>query len=99
MVNDDASINDVVWDGPAFKAGISSGATLLAVNGQEYTRDALKQAITEAKGGTAPIVLTLKFQGGVRSVEVNYHDGLQYPHLVRVDGTPDSLSQIIAARR
>ena len=79
--------------------GVSSGATLLAVNGQEYTHDALKQAIAEARGGTAPIVLTLKFQGGVRSVEVNYHDGLQYPHLVRVDGTPDSLSQIIAARR
>ncbi|AVY68369.1 M61 family metallopeptidase [Xanthomonas translucens] len=99
VMNDDASINDVVWDGPAFKAGISSGATLLAVNGQEYTHDALKQAIAEARGGTAPIVLMLKFQGGVRSVEVNYHDGLQYPHLVRVDGTPDSLSQIIAARR
>ncbi|KLD79984.1 M61 family metallopeptidase [Xanthomonas hyacinthi] len=99
VMNDDASINDVVWDGPAFKAGISTGATLLAVNGQDYTREALKQAIAEARGGTAPIVLTLKFQGGVRSVEVNYHGGLQYPHLVRVDGTPDSLSQIIAARR
>ncbi|WP_369977674.1 M61 family metallopeptidase [Xanthomonas bundabergensis] len=99
VMNDDASINDVVWDGPAFKAGISTGATLLAVNGQDYTREALKQAIAEAKGGTAPIVLTLKFQGSVRNVDVNYHDGLQYPHLVRVDGTPDSLSQIIAARR
>ncbi|WP_045761632.1 M61 family metallopeptidase [Xanthomonas albilineans] len=98
VMNDDASINDVVWDGPAFKAGISTGATLLAVNGQDYSRDTLKQAIAEAKGGTAPIVLTLKYQGSLRDVAVHYHDGLQYPHLVRVNGTPDYLSQIIAAR-
>jgi hypothetical protein len=31
-------------------------------------------------------------------VPVDYHGGLQYPHLVRVPGTPDYLSQIIAAR-
>ncbi|WP_295922089.1 peptidase M61 [uncultured Xanthomonas sp.] len=99
VMNDDASINDVLWDGPAFKAGVSSGATVLAVNGQDYSRDTLKQAIADAKGGSAPIVLTLKYQGGVRDVPVNYHDGLQYPHLVRVEGTPDYLSKIIAARR
>jgi predicted metalloprotease with PDZ domain len=27
-------INDVRWDGPAFKAGVSAGATMMAVNGQ-----------------------------------------------------------------
>ena len=28
-------IEDVRWNGPAFKAGVSSGATLVAVNGHE----------------------------------------------------------------
>jgi hypothetical protein len=32
-------------------------------------------------------------------VPVDYHEGLQYPHLVRVKGTPDYLSEIITARR
>ncbi|HKT29707.1 MAG TPA: peptidase M61 [Dyella sp.] len=98
-MGDNGQINDVRWDGPAFKAGISTGATLVAVNGQNYSTDVLKSAITEAKTGTAPIKLLLKYQGGYRTVEVNYHGGLQYPHLVRVDGTPDYLDEIIAPRK
>ncbi len=92
-------INDVRWNGPAFKAGVSSGATLVAVNGKDYSREVLHDAIAAAKGGSAPIQLLLKYQGSFRSVPVDYHDGLQYPHLVRIDGTPDYLSQIIAVRK
>ena len=96
---DDASINDVRWEGPAFKAGISTGETLLAVNGQDYSRERLQQAITEAKDSQEPIRLTFKFQGGIHEVALDYHEGLKYPHLQRVQGTPDYLSQIIAAKR
>ena len=92
-------INDVNWNGAAFKAGVSSGATVVAVNGQDYSSDVLKEAITAAKGSKTPIQLLLKYQGGFRTVSVDYHDGLQYPHLVRVEGTPDYLSQIGAARK
>jgi predicted metalloprotease with PDZ domain len=96
---DKGEINDVRWNGPAFKAGVSTGATLVAVNGQDYSNDVLKSAITAAKNSKAPIQLLLKYQGGYRTVAVDYHDGLQYPHLVRVDGTPDYLSEIMAARK
>ena len=98
-MNDKGQVNDVRWNGPAFKAGVSTGATLVAVNGQTYAGDVLKSAITAAKAGKAPIQLLLKYQGGFRTVSVDYHGGLQYPHLVRVPGTPDYLSQIIAARK
>ena len=87
------------WDGPAFKAGVSTGATVVAVNGQAYSNDVLKSAITAAKGSKTPIQLLLKYQGGYRTVPVDYHGGLQYPHLVRVEGTPDYLSEIIAPRK
>lgn len=92
-------INDVRWNGPAFKAGVSTGATLVSVNGQAYTQDVLKDAITAAKNDKAPIRLLLQYQGGYKTVAVDYHDGLQYPHLIRIEGTPDYLSQIIAARK
>ena len=98
-ITDKGEVNDVRWDGPAFKAGISTGATLVAVNGQDYSSDALKGAIAAAKNSTAPIQLLLKYQGGYRTVSVDYHDGLQYPHLVRIDGTPDYLSEIMAPRK
>ena len=96
---DKGLINDVNWNGAAFKAGVSSGAILVAVNGLDYSDDVLKEAITAAKDSNSPIKLLLKYQGGFRTVSVDYHGGLQYPHLVRVEGTPDYLSQIIAARK
>ena len=98
-MTDKGEVNDVRWNGPAFKAGVSTGATVVAVNGQDYSNDMLKSAITAAKGSSAPIQLLLKYQGGYRTVSVDYHDGLQYPHLVRVEGTPDYLSEIGAPRK
>jgi predicted metalloprotease with PDZ domain len=98
-MTDKGEINDVRWDGPAFKAGVSPGAELVAVNGKDYSKDALKAAITAAKTGSAPIQLLLKYQGGYRTVAVDYHGGLQYPHLERIEGTPDYLGEIIAPRK
>ena len=92
-------INDVRWNGPAFKAGVSTGASVVAVNGHDYSAQAMTDAITAAEHGTDPIRLLLKYQGAYKTIAVDYHDGLQYPHLVRVDGTPDYLDEIIAAKK
>lgn len=98
-MNKQGEVNDVRWNGPAFKAHVSTGATLVSVNGQTYTRDVLKDAIAAAKNSKSPIQLLLKYQGGYRTVSVDYHGGLQYPHLERIEGTPDYLSEMIAARK
>ena len=92
-------INDVRWNGPAFKAGVSSGATVVAVNGQEYSAQVMTDAIIAAEHGNEPIRLLLKYQGGYKNVAVDYHAGLQYPHLVRISGTIDYLDEIIEAKR
>ncbi len=94
----DGEITDVRWNGPAFKAGIGSGETLVAVNGQAYSADVLQDAVKAAKAGKASIELLLKYQDRYRTVPVDYHGGLQYPHLERINGTPDYLSQIIKAK-
>ena len=98
-MNDKGQVNDVLWNGPAFKAGVTTGATLVAVNGQDYSKDVLKDAIAAAKTSNTPIQLLMKYQGSYRNVSVDYHGGLQYPHLVRIDGKPDYLSEIIAPRK
>ena len=92
-------VNDVRWNGPAFKAGVSSGATVVAVNGHDYTAEVMTDAILAAEHSQEPITLLLKYQGEYKYIPVDYHDGLQYPHLVRVNGTPDYLDEIIAARK
>jgi predicted metalloprotease with PDZ domain len=98
-IDKQAQVNDVLWNGPAFKAGVSTGATVVSVNGKGYTREALKDAIAAARDGKQPIELLLQFQGSYQTVAVDYHGGLQYPHLVRIEGKPDYLSEIIAARK
>ncbi|MBN8737778.1 MAG: M61 family metallopeptidase [Xanthomonadales bacterium] len=95
----DGGINDVRWNGPAFKAGIGSGGEVVAVNGQAFKAGVLKQAITAARDSKQPIELLIKYQGDYTTVPVDYHGGLQYPHLERIKGTPDYLSQIIAAKK
>ncbi|MCE5233692.1 MAG: peptidase M61 [Mizugakiibacter sp.] len=99
IASKDARLVDVRWNGPAFKAGVPSGATLVAVNGREYKPERLQDAITAAKADKAPIALLIKSADAYRTVEVDYHGGLKYPHLERVPGTPDRLSAILAPRR
>jgi predicted metalloprotease with PDZ domain len=86
---------DVAWDGPAFNAGITVGSEIVAVNGKSFDADDLKDAVTEAKDGTAPIELLIKRGDNYRTVSVNYHDGLRYPLLERVAGTPALLDDLL----
>ena len=91
-------IYDVQWNGPAFKAGLVPGLTIVAVDGKDYSPDALKDAVTAAKGGSAPIELLVKNVDVYSTVKVDYHGGLRYPHLERAGGK-DLLDAIATARK
>jgi predicted metalloprotease with PDZ domain len=95
----EADITAVQWDGPAFKAGLTIGAKLLAVNGIAYDSERLKEAITAGKKGGAPLNLLIKSGDHYRTVEIDYHGGLRYPRLERIEGTPDLLSAIYAPKK
>ncbi len=87
----------VVWDSPAFKAGITVGTTVVAVNGAAYDPDDLSRVITDAKGTQTPIELLLKADDHFRTVRIDYHGGLRYPHLQRAPGsTSGSLDAILS---
>ena len=94
-VGDGDRLVSVLWDGPAFKAGLAKGAALLAVNGLAYKGEILKQAITDAKNDKAPIELLFKSDDHYFNVAIDYHDGLKYPTLERIEGTPDRLEAIL----
>jgi predicted metalloprotease with PDZ domain len=93
----DGSIASVLWNGPAFNAGITPGTKLVAVNGLAVeSPSALADSITAAAGATAPIALLLRSGSRYREVQIAYHGGLRYPHLQRIPGTPDRLDEILA---
>jgi len=94
----DGTVTDVTWDGPAFKAGLAESTQLVAVNGQAYSGDAIKEAVTAAKDKGPAIELIVKNGERYRVVTIDYHGGLRYPHLERVADTPARLDDILAPR-
>jgi predicted metalloprotease with PDZ domain len=90
----EGSIADVRWNSPADKAKLFPGQKIIAVDGNVFSSDALKDAIKKAKGATEPIHLILQSDTFVTTADIDYHDGERYPSLVRVDGTPDYLDDI-----
>jgi predicted metalloprotease with PDZ domain len=91
-------ISEVLWDSPAFKAGIVVESQIVAVNGVAYDADDLKGAITAAKTNGAPIQLLIKRGDRYDTVSVNYRGGLRYPHLERIPGTPALLDDVLNPR-
>jgi len=90
------SLSEVLWDGPAFKAGLTPETTLMAVNGEAFSTDTLKDAIKAAKGTTTPIALLVRNKDQYRTVLIDYHGGPRYPRFERVAGTPARLDDILA---
>ncbi|QTC92921.1 M61 family metallopeptidase [Brevundimonas goettingensis] len=98
QTNGENGISAVQWDGPAFKAGLAIGMSIVAVNGEAASASNLTEAIKAAKDTTTPIELIVKDGDHYRTVSLDYHGGLRYPHLERIPGTPDRLSELYAAR-
>jgi predicted metalloprotease with PDZ domain len=92
------AVSDVLWDGPAFKAGIVAGSQIVAVNGVSYDPDELKDAISDAKTNSAPIQLLIKRGDRYMTISLNYHGGLRYPYLEPIAGAPRLLDDLLAPR-
>jgi hypothetical protein len=96
-VKADGGIAGVIWDGVAFRAGLAGNSSIVAVNNKAYKPEVLKAAVKAAKGGTAPINLLVKQGSNFRTIALDYHDGLRYPHLERIPGTRDRFATILKA--
>jgi predicted metalloprotease with PDZ domain len=79
----------------AYRAGIGPGMTVVAVNGRKFSDDVLREAIRGAKGSREPIQLLIENGEYFRTYALDYHDGERYPHLERISGKDDLLSDII----
>jgi predicted metalloprotease with PDZ domain len=98
VVGSGNTLSDVLWEGPAFKVGLTINTTLIAVNGKAYSAEALKSAITDAAKGGPLVELIVRNQDLFRTVRIDYRDGLRYPHLEPIAGKADGLQAVLAPR-
>jgi predicted metalloprotease with PDZ domain len=91
-------IRDVLWDGPAFKAGLSPAMQIIAVNGTAFDAERLKESIQAARSSKEPLSLIVREGDQFRTLALDYHGGLRYPHLER-DPKQQPLLEAILAKR
>jgi predicted metalloprotease with PDZ domain len=94
-VSEDGLVIDVMHGGPAYNAGIGPGMKVAAVYGQQFSTEALKEAVVAAQSATSPIQILVANGAQFQTFSVDYHGGLRYPHLERDSSKTDYLSEIL----
>ncbi len=89
-------VRDVRDGSPAWRAGLAPGMHILAVDNQEFSAEVFEYAVKKAQHSSAPISLITSQTGWFQTLSLDYHDGIRYPHLERIEGTPDMLAAIMA---
>jgi len=97
-LNNEGAVTGVIWDGPAFKAGLTVSDTIVAINGQTWSPQAIKDAVTAAKAGKEPIVLLVKANDRITPVSIDYHGGLRYPRLEKIGSGEGGLDTLLTAK-
>ncbi len=99
VIEDEGRLKSVLWEGPAFKKGLTVGNEIIAINGIAYDIDLLKTAIIDAEKSGIAIELLIKDGVHYRTIPIDYREGLRYPHLEPDGDGPATLDQIFAPRK
>lgn len=94
----DGTVSDAIVGGAAFEAGISAGMKVIGINGRVFTSDGLADAVKASANSAQPITFLVVVDDYIHSFTVNYHGGEKYPHLVRMEGQPDYLDELVKPR-
>jgi predicted metalloprotease with PDZ domain len=95
-LNSEGVVRDVREGSPAWRAGLSPRMHVLAVDGQQFSTDAVEYALRRAQHSPAPITFITSQTGWYQTLSLDYHGGIRYPHLERISGTADMLASIAA---
>ncbi len=97
-VDKDGAIVDTIPGMPAAEAGLAPGMKVVAVNGRAWTRKRAAEALEAARSGGRPVEILAVSGDFYRTFSLNVRTGMRYPHLERIPGTPDLLSDILRPR-
>ena len=97
IIKEDGGIEDTIEGMDAAHAGIGPGMKILAVNGRRFTPQVFRDALYEGKNTSQPLQLLIENTDYFRTFVLDYHGGEKYPHLVREESKPDTMTEIIRA--
>jgi len=98
-VQPDGTVADVVQGSPAFAEGFAPMMRVLAIGGYKWSVDAARSAVIRAESRPGPIELVVERGDIVKTMHIDYHEGLRIPHLVRNSSKPDLLSKVLAPHK
>ena len=91
----EGELRDVIPGTPAYAAGLAPGMKIIAVNGRKWSRDIMRMSLRASIQTQQPIAILAENGDYISTYNVDYHGGEKYPHLVRSEGQPDVLGEII----
>jgi predicted metalloprotease with PDZ domain len=95
VLSKDGMLLDIIPGSPAYTAGAGAGMKVIGVNSRKYSKDVMRTALRRSVNTQQPIALLVENGDYYATLQVNYHEGIRYPHLVRNEAQPDLLSDII----
>jgi len=95
VVTREGNIQDVIPGMAAFAAGLAPYMRMSGVNGKLFSIEELTRAVEASKSTSQAIDILASNTGRLATYQVKYQGGLQAPHLERVPGTVDYLSNIL----
>jgi len=98
FLKNDGKVVDVLWEGPAFKAGLAPGMKLISINDRAFSASVLREEIIHAQKSKKPLQLRTENDGVSTLHAIHYDSGLKYPNLIRAPGKTDYLQAILAPK-
>jgi predicted metalloprotease with PDZ domain len=98
VIDNDKTLSQVMWDSPAFAAGLTTGTTLIALDGEAFDAGRLVDRIAAAARTKQPIELLVKHGDQYRTVSIGYFGGNRYPRLERTGTEPAWLDELLRAK-
>jgi predicted metalloprotease with PDZ domain len=95
IVRGDGSVQDVILGMAAARAGLCPYMKIMAVNGRHFSVDQLAGAVSLAKSNGSPITLITSNTGTIETHTIEERGGLRGPHLKKISGAQDYLSDIL----
>lgn len=97
IIKENGDIEDTIEGMDAAHAGIGPGMKIIAVNGRRFTPQIFRDALYQGKNTSQPLQLLIENTDYFRTFVIDYHGGEKYPHLVREESKPDTMTEIIRA--